>query len=424
LNELLFLISYLSTVNSTGISFIEACYKLFRLDTNYDAIKKVLLLPDEDRSSEKKDTPWLNKALLYGTDISFENVSFRYAADKKDVLSNVSFKIDKNKSCAIIGNSGSGKTTIGKLLLRLYKPTSGVIKINGRDLNTLTSDELYQLVVSLSQEVHLFENDTVKFNIAYGFSASTETDELLTEIRKEEETAHLELIEEKKSNVEGYAAVSQEDSLVDSYSEVSVFDDESESVASDRIDTRVDVDDDETKDNDNSEFKDSVPQNGNSHFHNSSSAISHLLRVSLLKSFKSVNIRNKFEIAVNSARVEEFIDDISEPPKLKKASDLSIGQKQRVGLARLLTRNSSIFVFDEPTAALDSEIEADVIKAIKDNTKKKTSLMISHRLNTVAYADKIIVIENGKVTQNGTHDSLLLEEGKYKTLWNLQMKIS
>ena len=101
---------------------------------------------------------------------------------------------------------------------------------------------------------------------------------------------------------------------------------------------------------------------------------------------------------------------------------LSGGQRQRLAIARAILRKTQLLILDEATSALDSETE----KKIKDNIynlkKEKIIIIIAHRLSTIKNADKIIVVENGKIIDSGTHDELLLKDGTYTKLWNMQTK--
>ena len=101
---------------------------------------------------------------------------------------------------------------------------------------------------------------------------------------------------------------------------------------------------------------------------------------------------------------------------------LSGGEKQRVGIARTLLKNPPILILDEATSALDSETEASIQGALKRAGEGRTVITIAHRLSTIADADRIIVLEDGHVAEEGTHDALLDSNGRYATLWHRQMQ--
>ncbi|MDE0782144.1 MAG: ATP-binding cassette domain-containing protein, partial [Planktomarina sp.] len=100
---------------------------------------------------------------------------------------------------------------------------------------------------------------------------------------------------------------------------------------------------------------------------------------------------------------------------------LSGGEKQRVGIARTLLKNPPILLLDEATSALDTETEHDIQESLIAMGQGRTVLIIAHRLSTVVHADQIVVLEQGKIVEQGSHDELLAKEGRYSHLWNLQL---
>ena len=110
------------------------------------------------------------------------------------------------------------------------------------------------------------------------------------------------------------------------------------------------------------------------------------------------------------------------PPSANTALQLSGGQRQRVAVARALIKDAHLVLLDEATAALDSESEKLVQDAIAHLTQGRTTIVIAHRLHTVAHADRILVIENGAVAESGRHEELLRKNGRYASLYRLQLK--
>ncbi|WP_439122979.1 ABCB family ABC transporter ATP-binding protein/permease [Marivita sp.] len=129
--------------------------------------------------------------------------------------------------------------------------------------------------------------------------------------------------------------------------------------------------------------------------------------------------------AARSAQIHDFILSLPEGYDTmvgERGLKLSGGEKQRVGIARTLLKNPPILILDEATSALDSETEASIQDALKMAGEGRTVITIAHRLSTIADADRIVVLENGLVVEEGTHDDLLASHGRYATLWNRQMQ--
>ena len=127
--------------------------------------------------------------------------------------------------------------------------------------------------------------------------------------------------------------------------------------------------------------------------------------------------------AAVQARVDEFVDRLPDGFHTvlgERGADLSGGQRQRVAIARAILRDSPVLILDEPTSALDAQAESLVIEALENLMVGRTTIIIAHRLSTVRRADRIIVIDRGHITEQGTHTSLLNDGGLYATLSNLQ----
>tara|TARA_B100001113_G_scaffold212284_1_gene174160 strand:+ start:20631 stop:22379 length:1749 start_codon:yes stop_codon:yes gene_type:complete len=285
-------IKRLSEVNVTlqrGIAASESIFDL--IDSNSEDFSNSL-----DEPLEEKIT------------IAFKNVYFKYPSSEKNILNNISFSINPGERVALVGKSGSGKTTILDLIPRLYDPDDGYITFNNQKITEKNLNSVRGCISYVGQDFTLF-NDTVYNNIAYG--------ELKSCSRIEVEHAA------EKANAFQFIKT-----LPDGFDTI-------------------------------------VGQNG------------------VL---------------------------------------LSGGQRQRLALARAILKNSSILLLDEATSALDTESENIIQDAIQQLAKNKTTLVIAHRLSTIISSDRIIVIENGEILEEGSHLKLLSNRSSYYKLYNSQFK--
>ena len=135
----------------------------------------------------------------------------------------------------------------------------------------------------------------------------------------------------------------------------------------------------------------------------------------------------EIENAARLANVEEFVNDLPDGYETvigENGASLSGGQKQRLAIARAILKNPSILIFDEATSALDTLSEALVQEALDRMMEGKTTIIIAHRLSTIRNSDVIVVMQNGKIVQQGTHDDLVSQPGVYLTLYEKQRKMA
>src|SRR2546430_11899228 len=237
--------------------------------------------------------------------IDFEDVTFRYANTVTDAISNQTLHIEPGKTYALVGASGAGKSTILSLILRLYDPSSGAVKIDGRDLRSVTQRSLREHIGLVTQETFLF-HDTIFNNIQFGRLDATPE-----EVREAARAAYAH------------------------------------------------------------DFITAQPQG-----------------------------------------YQTVIGD--------KGCLLSGGQQQRLAIARAVLKNAPILLLDEATSSLDSESEPQIQKALAELTAGRTVIAIDHRLSTVLSADKIIVMDGGRIKEIGTHAELLGKSGYYRRLYDHQ----
>ncbi|MDO6800574.1 ABCB family ABC transporter ATP-binding protein/permease [Shimia thalassica] len=237
-------------------------------------------------------------------EITLENVWFGYDAER-NILKDVSLTVPAGKTVAIVGSTGSGKSTIGRLLFRFYDVQKGALKIDGQDVRDVTQTSLHATIGVVPQDTVLF-NDTIRYNIAYGRDDAT-PDEIIA--------------------------------------------------------------------------------------------------------------------AAKAAQIHEFIESLPDGYDTtvgERGLKLSGGEKQRVGIARTLLKDPPILLLDEATSALDTDTEQEIKDALARAGEGRTVITIAHRLSTIAEADEIVVLENGEVTERGSHEVLLAHEGRYAQLWNRQ----
>ena len=291
---LAFLVAPIVQMSNIGTQLTEAFAGL-------DRMEEILRLPAEGEETGR--TVELDK--LRG-DISFDKVSFAYS--EKEVLTDVSFEAAAGTVTALVGSSGSGKSTIAGLAASFRIPTRGVVRVDGHDLATVKLESYRQHLGVVLQDEFLFEG-TIRDNILFARPGARE-DEVLS--------------------------------------------------------------------------------------------------------------------AARAAYVTEFTDRFDKGLDTligERGVKLSGGQRQRVSLARAILANPRVLILDEATSSLDTESEALIQKSLYELMEGRTTLVIAHRLSTIRRANRILVLEGGRIVERGTHDELIASQGRYYELYTYQARI-
>jgi len=257
--------------------------------------------------AEEDDTNRTIELENFKGDLIFNDVSFAYE-ENKEVLHNIDFKAPSGSVIALVGSSGSGKSTIAGLSATFLNPQSGIITIDGEDVSKVKLQSFRKHLGVVLQDEFLFEG-TIRENIMFPRPEATEV---------------------------------------------------------------------------------------------------------------------QVQAAVKAAYVNEFTDRFEDGLETligERGVKLSGGQRQRIAIARAILADPKIIILDEATSNLDTESEALIQKSLAELTKNRTTIIIAHRLSTIRKADKILVIENGRIAERGNHDELITKQGRYFDLFTYQAKI-
>ncbi|MDH3215722.1 MAG: ABC transporter ATP-binding protein/permease [Candidatus Krumholzibacteria bacterium] len=239
--------------------------------------------------------------------LSFENVSFSYDAsqDRAPVLCDISFSVRDGETVAIVGPTGSGKTSLVSLILRLYRPQTGTILVGGVPIEEISLSDLRTVVGLIPQDIFLF-SQSIAENVAFGVPR---------------------LEESELDRLSRVAAI---------YGEVQ-------------------------------------------------------------------NFPHKYQTVIG-----------------ERGINLSGGQKQRIAIARALAKKPGILILDDALSSVDTDTEERILRSLRDEMKQRTSILISHRISTVREADRILVLNEGKLVEAGTHQELIASRGLYADMYDKQ----
>jgi ATP-binding cassette subfamily B protein len=256
------------------------------------------------RPHELIDCPQASQAAIPHGGIAFDDVTFRYG-DGSAVFDHLTVFIPAGQRVGLVGFSGSGKTTFVSLLLRLYDPQGGSIRIGGVDLRDLTQDALHEQIGLIPQEPTLFHR-SLRDNIRYGRIAASDAD---------------------------------------------------------------------------------------------------------------------IEAAARRSHAHDFIAQIPDGYQAQvgeRGIKLSGGQRQRIAIARVVLKDAPVLILDEATSSLDSITERAIQDALDREMTGKTVIVVAHRLSTIVHLDRILVFDQGRIVEDGTHATLLAKRGSYYRLWSMQ----
>lgn len=299
--------------------------------------------------------------------------------EKGAVLKAVNMKIPKGSFTAIVGVSGSGKSTIASLLMGRQKNYQGSIKIGDKEISLIKENELFKNITLVSSGAILFKG-TIRDNLAIaGCNRS-----------KDKECASNESSEQKSAHNESANTITDE-LMLEALKKVNLLTLNSNAADSNAADSNA---------------TDSATNDKTITIKKDNSQIQ-------TDQIQSNSLQNTQDIKTNILDMEI----------LENASNLSGGQKQRLAIARALLHDTDIYIFDEATSNIDAESEEMIMTAIKDIAKDHTVILITHRLANVVDADKIYMLKDGCIQEEGTHKDLMNHFGSYALLFNAQQKL-
>ena len=295
---------YFSCINQFSGAISKIGDELTALIDSVDLMKEYNICMTDDENLKRTETKKIKCGKSFC--LEFVNVSFHYPASNVNILSNVSFSIKDKERVSFVGENGAGKTTIIKLICRLYQPTEGHILLNGKDVNAYDLFDYYDKIGAVFQDFK-----------TYAFSVS-----------------------------------------------------------------------------ENITLGKHIPD-----FNTLCKTVGIFEKIKALPDKENTFMSKEFDA---------------------NGVDFSGGERQKIALARMLGKSPSLIILDEPTASLDPIAESEMFHSIRSISEKRTTVIVSHHLASSLFVDKIIVIDHGKVIEEGNHKQLMDKNGKYREMFLLQ----
>lgn len=343
------------------------------IDVGY--VRELLQIPAEAKRGGRQFPAPLREG------IRLNGVSFAYPGREKPVLDKLDLHLRPGERVALVGENGAGKSTLVKLLLGLYRPDEGTITADGIDYNELSSESLHEHVSAAYQDYYKFAFTAAQSVAMREVSSAASAAQAAAKPKLGPEPIAEPIVEPEA----GTTAASTRES--------------SDPAASEKA---------------------SVEASGSADAASGTAPEQSLIRKA------APSMLERIRSAAAKGGSDEFIRELPQGydtpigRMFEGSSELSEGQWQRIAISRTFMRDPQLLVLDEPTAALDAKAEADIYAQFVSAASDRAVLLISHRLGSARLADRIIVLQGGRIVEDGSHEQLLAAGGAYAQMWEVQ----